>query len=116
MPLIDLARLMLAAMRRKHDKDHRGDLGNPDGALISSSWLELRFSYDGRRRRVAMPAIILRDAGRDFQLGYIYGTLVQRLRPPVGECPDCGKLKEPLYRFSGGEISRADHGHEGSAC
>ena len=116
MPLIEVAKAILVAMRRKHGQDPEGDLGSPEGSLISSSWLDLRFSHDGRRYRISMPTIILRDAGRNFQLGYVYSSLAQRIRPRVEKCPDCGKLVEPLYGFSNGEIYQVDGDPEGGAC
>lgn len=95
-------------MLQKDGKDEHSNLGNPDGSMISSEWVEMRFNYDGKRRRLSVPSAVLRDAGHDFKLGYIYGTLAQKVRPRVRKCPDCGKLHEPTYGFSKGTLYRAD--------
>lgn len=106
--LIEIAEALLATMLRKDGKDGRSSLGNPDGSMISSEWTEMWFNYDGKRRKLSVPSVVLRDAGHDFQLGYIYGTLAQKVRPHVRRCPDCGKLHEPTYGFKGSTLYRAD--------
>ena len=111
--LMEVAEAILLTMLKKRDKDKHSDLGNPEGSMISSEWIDMRFDYGGRRRRLSVPTVVLRDGGRDFQLGYIYGTLAQKVRPNVRKCPDCGKLHEPTYGFSKGTLYRMDGGGRG---
>lgn len=110
MRLIDLAEALLAVMLKKHDREPNSRVSGPKGSMVSAEWFEMKFVYDGRRLKVSMPAIVLRNAGHDFQLGYIYGTLAQRVKPRVGKCPGCSKLHEPLYGYSKGEIYTVDDG------
>lgn len=113
LPLVEVAEAILGSMQREGGKGTQSDMGSPEGSLLSAKWVETRISYDGRRFRVSIPMITLRAAAHEFQLGYIYGTLVQKVRPHVQECPGCGKLHEPAYRFSKGRLYEVGKGEAG---
>ena len=105
-PLIKVAEGLLEGLRERHAKEAEG-ASEPKGAMLGAKWVSVQLEYDDRSLRVAVPMIILASASRDFQLGYIYSALVRKIKPRMKECPDCGKLHEPLYLYSDNTLYKA---------
>ena len=111
MRLVDMAEYVLDAMHRDQRKrPARQDAGAPEGALLGSEWIEYPFVHEGKRHRVSLPAVLLKSSGHDFQLGCIYGMLLQRLKPKMVKCQDCGEMQEPMYGFVDREVVGGDYG------
>ena len=81
--------------------------------MIGPEWSNAQFVYNDKRRRIYVPTIVLAEASRDFQIGYIYSALVQKIRPKIQECPGCGKMHAPVYTFEEGAIRKVDHSAAG---
>lgn len=105
MRLVDMAEYVLDAMHRDQRKRPEGpDAGAPEGALLGSKWIQYPFVHKGKRHKISLPTVLLKSSGHDFQLGCIYGMLLQRLKPSMIKCQDCGKMQEPMYGFADGEV------------
>lgn len=105
MRLVDMAEHVLDAMHRDQRKRPAGqDTGAPEGALLGHEWIVYRFVHEGKRHRISLPVVLLKSSGHDFQLGCIYGMLLQRLKPGMVRCQDCGEMQEPMYGFVGSEV------------
>lgn len=104
MPLTKIAEEILEVFRRVHEREPKqSDLKGPEGALVGTEVIDYPLAYRGKIRMLYMPRSLL-DTSPDFQLGCVYGMLMQRLRPKMMACCDCGKVREPVYGFTAGAI------------
>ena len=74
-----------------------------EGALVGNEVFEFPFVFKGKDRKIELPRVLLKT-GRDFQLGCVYGMLVQKMKPKLMECTGCGKVQEPTYGFGTGIV------------
>ncbi len=107
MPLIEVAEKMLEMFRQMDGKTapHSGPK-DPEGAMVGIEKFDCRFAYNGKGRKISMPRALLKT-GRDFQPGCAYGMPLQRIRPRMNVCKDCGKVQDPRFGFGHGVIMDA---------
>lgn len=76
----------------------------PDGNRHVSS-IYIPFVFEGRRRRVHLPADLF-TASRDLQVGCVYGALLRMVRPRITMCMTCGKVQQDLFAYGDDRIAR----------
>lgn len=103
MSLTGVAETILESFQKLDKETPSAGIGEPEGTMIGGEVFSYPFVFNGRNRRISMHRTLLKTS-RDFQLGCVYGMLVQRLRPKMFLCKHCGKMKEPAYGFAGGMI------------
>ena len=103
MALIEIAEKMLKAFHQMDEREPNANTDDPEGSLVGSENFGYPFVYNGRNRTVSIPRVLLKTS-HDFQLGCVYGVLVQKVRPAMAVCKDCGKKHEPVFGFSRGVI------------
>ena len=107
MELIEVAEKMLEKFRRMDEKTTpHSDPGDPEGTMVGIEKFDYRFDYNGKSLKISMPRALLKT-GHDFQLGCVYGMLLQRIRPRMSVCEDCGKAQDPRFGFGHGVIMDA---------
>lgn len=107
MPLIEVAKKMLEMFRQMDEKTApHSDPKDPEDTMVGIEKFDYHFVYNGKSRKISMPRALLKT-GRDFQLGCVYGMLLQRIRPQMNVCKDCGKVQDPRFGFGHGVIMDA---------
>ena len=103
MELIKVAEKMLKTFHQMDEREPNAHTDDPEGSLVGSEKLVYPFIYKDRNRTVSIPRILLKTS-HDFQLGCVYGILMQKVKPAMAVCMDCGKKHEPVFGFSRGVI------------
>lgn len=103
MSLTEVAENILESFQKLDKETPSAGIGEPEGTMIGGEVFSYPFVFNGRNRRISMHRTLLKTSP-DFQLGCVYGMLVQRLRPKMFLCKHCGKVKEPTYGFGSGMI------------
>lgn len=104
MPLMKIAARILKVFQLTHEREPKQPvLRGPEDALVGTEVIDYPLVYKGKSRMLCMPRSLL-ETSSDFQLGCVYGMLMQRVRPKMMVCGDCGKVREPVYKFTEGAI------------
>ena len=114
MTLAEVAGRMLETFRRTDEEmAPQSGPGDAEGATDGTEIFDYEFAYNGKARVICMPRSLLK-ADPDFQMGCIYGMLLQELKPRMYVCDCCGKVREPRFGFWRGVIvDAAEEGHRG---